>query len=426
MLMRGTNLQTLFGHALGAASFFNPSNTRSFSLKFPVGGLAEGNIKLGYSWKSTSSVDVRVYPDGEFVYFVDSLQPNQCDFLRGFAQWVFGPTEVSQISGTSKDRIPHFDSSMPYSGLMSIKKTKLGPLSLYPEISLPIPRKRCKEDPPSGPGTVSPPPLMALPLPLPLNHYFSSPYAEAASFLRFDDDPSLSPKRFEDEDFEDKFEHVLKDNASATSSVLQSGLGSYGGNNAFIDAPNISMWAPTLPLAIKNYDVTAIADNHHHLRHHHHQQQQGSFLDPTFVGTFTFEYQGITLPSEAATMEGGLMELLGSDDTNSGCTSVAQSPLDLADLMEKSWILPAAGGFLTAGTCALGTHWEWLQTELLNSCAKVNEFILENYPHVNVAITHFGEWSSALSQGDDSDVLLRVLSDYKVIVHDGLAMLEAQ
>ncbi len=55
--------------------------------------------------------------------------------------------------------------------------------------------------------------------------------------------------------------------------------------------------------------------------------------------------------------------------------------------------------------------------------------------HVNVAITHSDEWSSALSQvsilvqtlwnkahsgqGDDSDVLLRVLSDYMVIVRNG-------
>ncbi len=108
----------------GAASFFNPADTRSFSLKFLVGGVAEGNIKLGYSWKSTSSADVRAYPDGGLTYFVDSLRPNQCVFLRGFgisirtnafSQWVFRPTEVSQISGTSKDRTPRFDSSTPYS-----------------------------------------------------------------------------------------------------------------------------------------------------------------------------------------------------------------------------------------------------------------------------------------------------------------------
>ncbi len=110
----------------GAASFFNPADTRYFSLKFLVGGVAEGNIKLGYSWKSTSSADVRAYPDGESTYFVDSLRPNQCVFLRGFgisirtntfSQWVFGPTEVSQISGTSKDQLPCFDSSTPYSSV---------------------------------------------------------------------------------------------------------------------------------------------------------------------------------------------------------------------------------------------------------------------------------------------------------------------
>ncbi|PBK99971.1 hypothetical protein ARMGADRAFT_525127 [Armillaria gallica] len=66
------------------------------------------------------------------------------------------------------------------------------------------------------------------------------------------------------------------------------------------------------------------------------------------------------------------------------------------------------------------------QTELLNPCAKINEFILDTHPHVNVAITHSDEWSSALSQGDDSDVLLRVLSDYMVIVRNGVAMLEAR
>ncbi|KAK0466738.1 uncharacterized protein EV420DRAFT_645973 [Desarmillaria tabescens] len=107
----------------GAASFFNPADTRSFSLKFLVGGVAEGNIKLGYSWKGTSSADVRAYPDGKPTCLVSSLCPNQCVFLRGFgisirtsafARWVFGPTAVSQISGTSKDRIPCFDSSMPY------------------------------------------------------------------------------------------------------------------------------------------------------------------------------------------------------------------------------------------------------------------------------------------------------------------------
>ncbi|KAK0188409.1 hypothetical protein F5146DRAFT_1202665 [Armillaria mellea] len=66
----------------GAASFFNPADTRSLSLKFIVGGVAEGNIKLGYSWKSTSSADVRAYPDAGLTYSVDSLHPNQCVFLR--------------------------------------------------------------------------------------------------------------------------------------------------------------------------------------------------------------------------------------------------------------------------------------------------------------------------------------------------------
>ncbi|KAK0501768.1 hypothetical protein EDD18DRAFT_1065917 [Armillaria luteobubalina] len=108
----------------GTASFFNPADTRSFSLKFIVGGVAEGNIKLGYSWKSASSADVRAYPDGGLAYFVDSLRSNQCVFLRGFgisirtntlSWWIFGPTKISQISGTSKDRTPCFDSSTPYS-----------------------------------------------------------------------------------------------------------------------------------------------------------------------------------------------------------------------------------------------------------------------------------------------------------------------
>ncbi len=161
----------------GAASFFNPADTRSFSLKFLVGGVAEGSIKLGYSWKNTSSADVRAYPDSGLTYFVDSLRPNQCVFLRGFgisirtnafSQRVFGPTEVSQISGTSKDRIPRFDSSMPYSDvrwkrretdrererervsphlisnnafyLTPLIQVDSGSMSLHPEI--PPPRKR--------------------------------------------------------------------------------------------------------------------------------------------------------------------------------------------------------------------------------------------------------------------------------------------
>ncbi len=184
----------------GAASFFNPADTRSFSLKFLVGGVAEGNIKLGYSWKSTSSADVRAYPDGESTYFVDSLRPNQCVFLRGFgisirtntfSQWVFGPTEVSQISGTSKDQLPCFDSSTPYSSvrwrhgkrvslqLSSNKGYCLNPLTQAGKhgARLPspeIPRKRRKKsDPLSEPTPVSPPPSLARPLPP--RQYYSSP-----------------------------------------------------------------------------------------------------------------------------------------------------------------------------------------------------------------------------------------------------------
>ncbi|KAK0215856.1 hypothetical protein EDD85DRAFT_443906 [Armillaria nabsnona] len=174
----------------GAASFFNPADTRSFSLKFLVGGVAEGNIKLGYSWKSASSADVRAYPDGESGYFVDSLRPNQCVFLRGFgisirintfSQRVFGPTEISQISGTSKDRIPRFDCSMPYSGVRwkrretdrERERVDSGSMSLHPGI--PPPRKRRRQqlrEPFIRPPPVSPPPFLAPPLPR--NPYLSS------------------------------------------------------------------------------------------------------------------------------------------------------------------------------------------------------------------------------------------------------------
>ncbi|KAK0442362.1 hypothetical protein EV421DRAFT_580185 [Armillaria borealis] len=124
------------------------------------------------------------------------------------------------------------------------------------------------------------------------------------------------------------------------------------------------------------------------------------------------QVEGVASTSGAGT-HGGPMEFQRSvletgDDTSSVRTSsTAQSSPDLADLTG------IARSFQP-------------QTELLNPCAMINEFILNTHPHVNVAITHSGEWSSALSQGDDSDDLLRVLSDYKVIVHDGVAMLEAR
>ncbi|KAK0466718.1 uncharacterized protein EV420DRAFT_1698300 [Desarmillaria tabescens] len=247
----------------GSLYLVTGSGTCSFSLKFLVGGVAEGNIKLGYSWKSTSSADVRAYPDGEFAYLVDSLRPNQCVFLRGFgisirtsafARWVFGPTEVSQISESSKDQMPYFDNGMPYSGSRR-KRTRSGSLSMYSGIPFHSSRKRFKkEDLLSEPVPVSPPPMTRV---LPPNHYASSPPIFPGWGADYHDEPSL-------------------------------------------------------------------------------------------------------------------------------------------------------------------------KTELLNPCAKINEFILETHLHVNVAITHSGEWLSALSQGDDSDVIVRVLSDYKVIIHDGVAMLEAQ
>ncbi|PBK68985.1 hypothetical protein ARMSODRAFT_957297 [Armillaria solidipes] len=120
----------------------------------------------------------------------------------------------------------------------------------------------------------------------------------------------------------------------------------------------------------------------------------------------------------------GPMELQHSDLETDDDTSIVQNSPGLADLTG------IARSFQP-------------QTELLNPCAKINEFILNTvcfhpgdsqlvltphlqHPHVNVAITHSDEWSSALSQGDDSDVLPRVLSDYMVIVRNGVAMLEAR
>ncbi|KAK0489408.1 hypothetical protein IW261DRAFT_413233 [Armillaria novae-zelandiae] len=169
----------------GAASFFNPADTRSFSLKFLVGGVAEGNIKLGYSWKSAPSADVRAYPDDALTYFVDSLRPNQCVFLRGFgisirtnalSQRVFGPTAISQISGTSKDRIPHFDSSAPYfCGGLSYYSVDKGSASMYPEIPPPRISQRRRQQ--SREPLIRPPPVSPLPFlapPIPQNRYVGS------------------------------------------------------------------------------------------------------------------------------------------------------------------------------------------------------------------------------------------------------------
>ncbi|KAK0188410.1 hypothetical protein F5146DRAFT_664834 [Armillaria mellea] len=122
--------------------------------------------------------------------------------------------------------------------------------------------------------------------------------------------------------------------------------------------------------------------------------------------------EGVASPSEAGTR--GLVNLqhsgLGTnDDTSSVPTlSSTQCSTSLADLTE------IARSFQP-------------QTELLNPCAKINEFILKTHLHVNVAITHSGEWSSALSHGDsdDSRVLPQVFFDYKVIIRDGVAILEA-
>ncbi|KAK0489399.1 hypothetical protein IW261DRAFT_1557886 [Armillaria novae-zelandiae] len=123
------------------------------------------------------------------------------------------------------------------------------------------------------------------------------------------------------------------------------------------------------------------------------------------------QVEGVASPPDAVTR--GPMELRHSvsgtsNDTSSICTlSSTQSSSGPADFTET------VRSFRP-------------QTELLNPCAKINEFILNTHPHANVAITHSGEWSSALSQGDDSDVLLRVLSDYMVIVRNGVAILEAR
>ncbi|KAK0501769.1 hypothetical protein EDD18DRAFT_1144273 [Armillaria luteobubalina] len=123
------------------------------------------------------------------------------------------------------------------------------------------------------------------------------------------------------------------------------------------------------------------------------------------------QVEGVALPSDAGTR--GPMELqhsgLGTDDGTSSVrilssTQSSSGPADFTEIVRS--FQP--------------------QTELLNPCAKINEFILITHPHASVAITHSDEWSSALSQGDGSDDLLRVLSDFKVIVHDGVASLEAR
>ncbi|SJL13865.1 uncharacterized protein ARMOST_17314 [Armillaria ostoyae] len=577
----------------GAASFFNPADTRSFSLKFLVGGVAEGNIKLGYSWKSASSADVRAYPDGESTHLVDSLRPNQCVFLRGFGisirtnafpQWVFGPTEVSQISGTSKDRLPCFDNSTPYSGVhwKRRKRVKSGSLSLYPE----TPRKRRKKSNPLGaPAPVSPPPSLARPLPprqyysspnstspgwdtdyneeqrrlgrmrtsnntpsqeprtlqgpahrIPDNGTFSvpsfppaGPYAGsdfATPFFaptKFDATPNVSYGVLEDE-------FKLKDNASITSSVLES---KQEGDDASSHGYNIPARGATLPLTINKHDVTTGGITHNYQQ----QQQPGASLNQPSGSGVTFGNNASLFgnTSSGNALLGSTSEIISNDrvrteysgtwsDVHSGMAfpSPAQSfaqrvPDEERKLNFKLWGPPALNDTTenqhqiissdtmkltrdsatsppysfppthdnqslpsfqryvglpgrvqsslhgldqqvegVASTSGAGTHGGPMefqrsvletgddtssvrtsstaqsspdladltgiarsfqpQTKLLNPCAMINEFILNTHPNVNVAITHSGEWSSALSQGDDSDDLL---SDYKVIVHDG-------
>ncbi|SJL13861.1 uncharacterized protein ARMOST_17310 [Armillaria ostoyae] len=112
---------------------------------------------------------------------------------------------------------------------------------------------------------------------------------------------------------------------------------------------------------------------------------------------------------------------LGTDDDTSSihALSSTQSSPGPADRIEIARSFQPQVSYIILYVPVLGVLIVSVsQTELLNPCAKINEFILNTHLHVNVAITHSDGWSSTLSQGDDSDVLLRVVSDYMVIVRN--------
>ncbi|KAK0445322.1 uncharacterized protein EV420DRAFT_972287 [Desarmillaria tabescens] len=115
--------------AWGSAAMSRPSDTRQFSIKFLVGGLAEGRVALRSSWSTQEWADTRIYPDQD----IDMNAPlpvreNQGIFIRGFTISVreksriakilpgFGRRDV-QLVGTSdmSGSLPVAGSKAPYS-----------------------------------------------------------------------------------------------------------------------------------------------------------------------------------------------------------------------------------------------------------------------------------------------------------------------
>ncbi len=110
--------------AWGSAAMSKPSDVRKFSIKFLVGGLAEGRIALRLSWSTNEWTDTRVYPPEDID--MNAVRENQAVFIRGFTisvrekSWInrmlpgWLRQRVSELSGKSGDP-PVIGSNMPYS-----------------------------------------------------------------------------------------------------------------------------------------------------------------------------------------------------------------------------------------------------------------------------------------------------------------------
>ncbi|PBK70212.1 hypothetical protein ARMSODRAFT_956285 [Armillaria solidipes] len=84
--------------AWGSAAMSKPSDTRQFSIKFLVGGLAEGRIALRSSWSTQEWTDTRIYPDQDID--MDAPLPvreNQGVFIRSFTISVREKSRITKI-----------------------------------------------------------------------------------------------------------------------------------------------------------------------------------------------------------------------------------------------------------------------------------------------------------------------------------------
>ncbi|KAK0210016.1 hypothetical protein DFS33DRAFT_250740 [Desarmillaria ectypa] len=82
----------------GSAAMSRPSGTRQFSIKFLVGGLAEGRIALRSSWSTQEWADTRIYPDQDVDMDVPlPVRENQGIFIRGFTISVREKNRISKI-----------------------------------------------------------------------------------------------------------------------------------------------------------------------------------------------------------------------------------------------------------------------------------------------------------------------------------------